>query len=303
MSEANVHRWGTVALAGRPNVGKSTLLNALAGQKLSIVTPKPQTTRHRVEGAVSGPGFRMILSDTPGSGATGGSRLAHAMNREGDAALSAADAAILVVAAPRWTRGDDAALERLRRTGLPIVLAVNKIDGVKPRMALLPFLERAAGKHDFSAIVPVSAYRAENLEALVRAAAAHLPAGAAEEAPAPLDRGERFAASEALREQLMLVLNEELPYGIAVEIEEFREGSVPVYIRAVMHVERESQKRIVIGSAGQRIREIGRSTREKIEPHVGGPVFLDLWVKVLPNWRKNAAALERLGYRLPADPT
>ena len=139
---------GTVTIIGRPNVGKSTLLSALAGQKLSIVTPKPQTTRHRVEGAISGPGFQMILADTPGSGASGGSRLAHAMNREGDAALSAADAAILVVAAPRWTRGDDAALDRLRRTGLPIVLAVNKIDCVKPRMALLPFLERAAGARD-----------------------------------------------------------------------------------------------------------------------------------------------------------
>jgi GTP-binding protein Era len=297
VSEANVHRWGTVALAGRPNVGKSTLLNALAGQKLSIVTPKPQTTRHRVEGAVSGPGFRMILSDTPGSGATGGSRLAHAMNREGDAALSAADAAILVVAAPRWTRGDDAALERLRRTGLPIVLAVNKIDGVKPRMALLPFLERAAGKHDFSAIVPVSAYRAENLEALVRAAAAHLPAGAAEEAPAPLDRGERFAASEALREQLMLVLNEELPYGIAVEIERFEptpDGRTE--IDAVIWVEREGQRKIVIGTKGERLKSIGRAARLALNERFGRRVHLNTWVKVREGWSDDDRMLRQLGH-------
>ncbi len=297
MSEANVHRWGTVALAGRPNVGKSTLLNALAGQKLSIVTPKPQTTRHRVEGAISGPGFQMILTDTPGSGASGGSRLAHAMNREGDAALSAADAAILVVAAPRWTRGDDAALERLRRTGLPIVLAVNKIDCVKPRMALLPFLERAAGKHEFSAIVPVSAYRGENLEALVRAAAAHLPAGAADEAPAPLDRGERFAASEALREQLMLVLNEELPYGIAVEIERFEptpDGRTE--IDAVIWVEREGQRKIVIGTKGERLKSIGRAARLALNERFGRRVHLNTWVKVREGWSDDDRMLRQLGH-------
>jgi GTP-binding protein Era len=297
VSEANVHRWGTVALAGRPNVGKSTLLNALAGQKLSIVTPKPQTTRHRVEGAISGPGFQMILADTPGSGASGGSRLAHAMNREGDAALSAADAAILVVAAPRWTRGDDAALERLRRTGLPIVLAVNKIDCVKPRMALLPFLERAAGKHEFSAIVPVSAYRSENLEALVRAAAAHLPAGAAEEAPAPLDRGERFAASEALREQLMLVLNEELPYGIAVEIERFEptpDGRTE--IDAVIWVEREGQRKIVIGTKGDRLKSIGRAARLALNERFGRRVHLNTWVKVREGWSDDDRMLRQLGH-------
>ncbi len=297
MSEANVHRWGTVALAGRPNVGKSTLLNALAGQKLSIVTPKPQTTRHRVEGAISGPGFQMILADTPGSGASGGSRLAHAMNREGDAALSAADAAILVVAAPRWTRGDDAALERLRRTGLPIVLAVNKIDCVKPRMALLPFLERAAGKHEFSAIVPVSAYRGENLDALVRAAAAHLPAGAADEAPAPLDRGERFAASEALREQLMLVLNEELPYGIAVEIERFEptpDGRTE--IDAVIWVEREGQRKIVIGTKGERLKSIGRAARLALNERFGRRVHLNTWVKVREGWSDDDRMLRQLGH-------
>jgi len=297
VSEAIVHRWGTVALAGRPNVGKSTLLNALAGQKLSIVTPKPQTTRHRVEGAVSGPGFQMILSDTPGSGASGGSRLAHAMNREGDAALGAADAAILVVAAPRWTRGDDAALERLRRTGLPIVLAVNKIDCVKPRMALLPFLERAAGKHDFSAIVPVSAHKLENLEALVRAAAAHLPAGAAEEAPAPLDRGERFTASEALREQLMLVLNEELPYGIAVEIERFEptpDGRTE--IDAVIWVEREGQRKIVIGTKGERLKSIGRAARLALNERFGRRVHLNTWVKVREGWSDDDRMLRQLGH-------
>jgi GTP-binding protein Era len=300
VSQANRHRWGTVALAGRPNVGKSTLLNALAGRKLSIVTPKPQTTRHRVEALVEGPGFRMIVTDTPGSGASGGSRLAHAMNREGEAALGTADAAILVVAAPRWTAGDDAALERLRRTGLPLVLAVNKIDGVRPRTALLPFLERAAGRHEFSAIVPISAEKGENLDALVRAVSAHLPEGPVEEAPAPLDRGERFTAAETLREQLMLALRDELPYGIAVEIERFEpteDGRTE--IDAVIWVEREGQRKIVIGAKGERLKAIGRAARLALNERLGRRVHLATWVKVREGWSDDDRMLRQLGHEPP----
>jgi GTP-binding protein Era len=300
VNEASTHRWGTVALAGRPNVGKSTLLNALAGQKLSIVTPKPQTTRHRVDGLVAGPGFRMIVCDTPGSAAPGGSRLAHAMNREGEAALGAADAVILVVAAPRWTAGDDAALERVRRTGLPVVLAVNKIDCVKPRTELLPFLQRAAGKHDFSAIVPVSAGKGDNLEALVRAAAVHLPEGAAAEAPAPMARGERFEAAEALREQLMLALRDELPYGIAVEIERFEPtADGRTEIDAVIWVEREGQRRIVIGTKGERLKAIGRAARLALNERFGRRVHLNTWVKVREGWSDDDRMLRQLGHEPP----
>jgi len=297
VSDASIHRWGTVALAGRPNVGKSTLLNALAGRTLSIVTPKPQTTRHRVEGVVAGPGFRMIVADTPGSGASGGSRLAHAMNREGEAALGSADAAILVVAAPRWTAGDDAALARVRRTGLPVVLAVNKIDCVKPRTALLPFLARAAGKHDFSAIVPISAGKSENLDALVRAASAHLPEGTAAEAPAPLDRGERFTAAEAVREQLMLALRDELPYGIAVEVERFEPtADGRTEIDAVIWVEREGQRKIVIGAKGERLKAIGREARLALNERLGRRVHLSTWVKVREGWSDDDRMLRQLGH-------
>jgi GTP-binding protein Era len=297
VSERHKERWGTVALAGRPNVGKSTLLNALAGRTLSIVTPKAQTTRQRVEGVVEGPGFRMIVSDTPGAGAAGGSRLAHAMNREGDAALAGADCAILVVAAPRWTAGDDAVLERLRRTGLPIVLAVNKIDLVRPRTALLPFLEHAAGKHDFSAIVPVSAGARDNLEALVRAAAAQLPEGAVAEAPPPLERGERFVASEALREQLMLALRDELPYGLAVEIERFEptpDGRIE--IDAVIWVEREGQRRIVIGAKGAGLKAVGQAARLALNERLGRRVHLNTWVKVREGWSNDDRMLRQLGH-------
>ena len=297
MSTEHAHHWGTVVLAGRPNVGKSTLLNALAGRKLSIVTPKPQTTRHRVEGLVTGPDFRMILADTPGAGAASGSRLAHAMNREGEAALGAADAVILVVAAPRWTAGDDAALARIARARLPIVLAVNKIDSVKPRTALLPFLERAAQRHEFSAIVPVSASRQENLEALVKAAAAHLPEGPAEQAPPALERGERFQAAEALREQLMLSLSDELPYGIAVEIERFEptpDGRTE--IDAIIWVEREGQRRIVIGAKGARLKAVGSAARLALNELFGRRVHLNTWVKVRPGWSDDDRMLQRLGH-------
>jgi len=297
VSPENTHRWGTVVLAGRPNVGKSTLLNALAGRKLSIVTPKPQTTRHRIEGLVAGPEFRMILTDTPGSVAASGSRLAHFMNREGEAALGGADVAILVVAAPRWAAGDDAALARIARAGLPVVLAVNKIDRMKPRAALLPFLERAASRHDFSALVPISATRGENLDALVKAAAAHLPEGSVEEAPAALERGERFQAAEALREQLMLALSDELPYGIAVEIERFEpteDGRTE--IDAVIWVERDGQRKIVIGTKGARLKAIGSAARLALNELFGRRVHLNTWVKVRAGWSDDDRMLQRLGH-------
>ncbi len=300
MSSHATHRWGTAVLAGRPNVGKSTLLNALAGRKLSIVTPKAQTTRHRVEGLVAGPGFRMIVADTPGAGAAAGSRLAHFMNREGEAALGAADVSILVVAAPRWTNGDGAVLERLKRAGLPIVLAVNKMDRVKPRAALLPLLDSLSRKHDFSAIVPVSASKGENLEALVAAAATLLPEGAAGEAPPARERGERFEAAEALREQLMLALSDELPYGIAVEIERFEatpDGRSE--IDAVIWVERVGQRKIVIGAKGARLKAIGSATRLALNERFGRRVHLNTWVKVREGWSDDDRLLQRLGHDSP----
>ena len=300
MKAGEAHRWGTAVLAGRPNVGKSTLLNALVGRKLSIVTPKAQTTRHRIEGLVAGPGFRMILADTPGAGAAAGSRLAHAMNREGEAALGGADAAILVVAAPRWTGGDGAVLERLKRAGIPVVLAVNKIDRVKPRAALLPLLDALSRKHEFAAIVPVSAAKGENLEALARATASLLPEGAAEEARPVEDRGERFQAAEALREQLMIALSDELPYGIAVEIERFEptpDGRTE--IDAVIWVERAGQRKIVIGAKGARLKSIGRAARLALNELFGRRVHLNTWVKVREGWSDDDRMLRQLGHEPP----
>jgi GTPase len=300
MSGSARQRTGTVVLSGRPNVGKSTLMNALVGRKLSIVTPKAQTTRHRIEGEASGPGYRMILTDTPGAGAAAGSRLGHFMNREAQAALGAADAAMLVVTGPRWTSGDDAALQRLKPMGMPIVLVVNKIDLARPRAQLLPFLERCAEKHDFAAIVPVSATRAENLEALVRVVTGLLPEASPEEGPRAMERGERFQAAEALREQLMIALSDELPYGIAVEIERFEptpDGRTE--IDAVIWVERVGQRKIVIGAKGARLKAIGQAARLALNEQFGRRVHLATWVKVREGWSDDDHMLQRLGHDPP----
>ncbi len=297
MSKGTAFRSGTVVLAGRPNVGKSTLLNALAGRKLSIVTPKAQTTRHRIQGLVAGPGYRMVVTDTPGAGPAAGSRLGHAMNRETQAAFGSADAALLVVSAPRWTAGDDAVLQRLESSQLPIVLVINKIDRFKPRSAMLPFLSRAAERHAFAAVVPVSAEKPENLERLVAAVVALLPESTPEEAVEPVERGERFQAAEALREQLMIALSDELPYGIAVEIERFEatpDGRTE--IDAVIWVERVGQRKIVIGANGARLKSIGRATRLALNELFGRRVHLATWVKVREGWSDDDRMLRRLGH-------
>jgi GTP-binding protein Era len=242
----------------------------------------------------------MILADTPGAGAAAGSRLAHFMNREGEAALGSADVAILVIAAPRWTAEDGAVLERLKRSGLPVVLAVNKIDRVKPRSALLPLLESLSRKHDFAAIVPVSASKGHNLEALAKAAASLLPEGPAEEAPPAEERGERFQAAETLREQLMLALSDELPYGIAVEIERFEPtADGRTEIDAVIWVERVGQRKIVIGAKGARLKAIGSATRLALNELFGRRVHLNTWVKVREGWSDDDRLLHRLGHGPP----
>ncbi len=298
MSAGDAFRCGAVVLAGRPNVGKSTLLNALVGQKLSIVTPKAQTTRHRILGIVNAPGYQLALTDTPGAGAAGGSRLKHAMSREAAAGVAAADAALLVVAAPRWTPADDAVLKQLRAAGCPVVLAVNKIDRVRPRSGLLPMLERAATKHEFAAVVPVSAEGPENLDRLLGALVALLPlAPPAWPTDQLTDRSERFLAAEVLREKLMLALSDELPYGIAVEIERFEptpDGRTE--IDAVIWVERPGQRKIVIGADGARLKAIGQAARLALNDLFGRRVHLSTWVKVREGWTDDDRMLRRLGH-------
>ncbi|MBP6514057.1 MAG: GTPase Era [Steroidobacteraceae bacterium] len=296
MSEA--HRAGFVALVGRPNVGKSTLLNALVGQKVSIVTPKPQTTRHRILGVVTGEGWQASFLDTPGLHGNARRQLNRAMNRAALGSLAEAHVAVLVVDGDRWTDEDETALARVKDSGIPAVLVINKVDRVRPRERLLPVIERLSKLHDFIAVVPLSARREQNLAPLLAAISAALPEC---EAIYPedqvTDRSERFLAAEVIREKLTLAVHEELPYGISVEIERWEEQEDGrLALNAIIWVERDGQKKIVIGEGGARLKSVGRAARLELNELLGRRVHLELWVKVREDWADNEAALRQFGY-------
>jgi GTP-binding protein Era len=291
------HRCGYVALIGRPNVGKSTLLNALVGQKVSITSRKPQTTRHRIVGILGGPGFQAVFLDTPGLHARLHRGLNRAMNRAALGSLAEADLLLLVVDATRWTQEDETALERVRQSEKPVVLVVNKCDKVKPREKLLPTLERLSALHAFDAVVPLSALKGDNVDRLRDVIAPLLPEGEAIYAKDQVtDRSVRFLAAEIVREKLTRVLQEELPYGISVEIERWEEEDNRLLIGAVIWVEREGQRKIVIGEGGQRLKEVGQAARLDINDMLERRIHLELWVKVRENWADNEAALRQFGY-------
>jgi GTPase len=289
-------RSGFAALVGRPNVGKSTLLNALVGEKLSIVTPRPQTTRHRILGVVTLPQAQIAFVDTPGLHVKAARALNKAMNRTATAALEDADLAVLVVEALRWTSEDELALERIVRAARPAIAAVNKIDRVRPRERLLPFLAELGARHPFLAIVPVAALRADNIVDLRDTIAAHLPPGPALFPQGELtDRGASFRIAETIREKLTLELNQEVPYGIAVEVERLAEEEGVLTVDAAIWVDREGQKPIVIGARGERLKRVGRAARLALNEILGRRLHLNLWVKVRENWADNARALRELG--------
>ncbi len=293
---ASGFRSGFAALVGRPNVGKSTLLNALVGAKLSIVTPRPQTTRHRILGVLTLPSAQIAFVDTPGLHLKALRALNKAMNRTATAALAEADLVVLVVEALRWTREDQLALERIVRADRPVIAAVNKVDRVRPRERLLPYLAELAARHPFLAIVPVSALRADNIADLRDTIAAHLPSGPALFPQGELtDRGMSFRIAETIREKLTLELNQELPYGIAVEVERLTEEEGMLTVDAAIWVDREGQKPIVIGARGERLKRVGRAARLALNEMLGRRLHLNLWVRVRENWADNARALRELG--------
>ena len=289
-------RSGYVALVGRPNVGKSTLLNALLGQKVSIVTARPQTTRHRVLGISESPQGQIAFLDTPGMHQGPKRALNRAMNRAAGAALGEADLAVFMVEALKWTDEDDMALARVLQSERPVIAVINKVDRARPRERLLPFIARLAERAKFLAVVPVSALRADNLEPLRRAILAALPEGERLYPPGQLtDRTEQFRIAELIREKLTLELVEELPYGVAVELESYTaldDGRIEV--GAVIWVDREGQKPIVIGAAGGRLKRIGRAARLELNALFGRRYHLTLWVKVRENWADDARALQQL---------
>jgi len=285
-------RAGIVSVVGKPNAGKSTLLNRIIGQKLSIVSPKPQSTRDRIVGIRSEGDVQMIIHDTPGL-LNPRYALQRAMRATALQALDDADVVIYLVDStdgPPEPLESAASLERAPRA--PILLAMNKVDRVSAH-------DRARIGAAAPQAMFVSATTGEGVPELLAAAAERLP-----ESPFLYPEDEistqnlRFFVAELVRETALEQLSDEVPYSIACEIEEFREEKSPVYIRAVLHVERDSQKRILIGAKGQKIRSIGQAARAKVEAFLGQNVYLDLWVKVLPNWRKNAHAMARFGYRL-----
>jgi GTPase len=289
-------RSGFAALIGRPNVGKSTLLNALIGTKLSIVTPRPQTTRHRILGVLSGAQAQIAFVDTPGLHEQAGRALNRAMNRTATAALEGADLAVLVLEAGRWTREDELALKRVRQAQRPVIAAVNKIDRLRPRERLLPYLAQLAARHEFRAIVPVSALKAENLKDLTDTIAAQLPRSPPLFPDGELtDRGLPFRIAETIREKHTLELNQEVPYGIAVEVERLAEEDGQLAVDAAIWVDRDGQKPIVIGARGERLKRVGRTARLALNAMLGRRLHLTLWVKVRANWADNARALKELG--------
>lgn len=289
-------RCGFAALVGRPNVGKSTLLNALVGRKLSIVTPRPQTTRHRVIGVCEVPGAQIAFVDTPGLHQGEKRALNRAMNRTAASALEDADLAVLVVESLRWTSEDELALARLKRTGRPALAVVTKIDRVHPKEKLLPFLEELAGRHEFLEVIPVSAPKGVQLDALKAAIARHLP-----ESP-PLfpaghvtDKSREFQIAEVIREKLTMELDQEVPYGIAVEVERIAEEDGQLAVHAIVWVDREGQKPIVIGAHGERLKRVGRAARLELNRALGERLHLQLWVKVREDWADDVRALNSLG--------
>ena len=300
------HRAGHLAVIGRPNVGKSTLVNALVGANVSIVSNRPQTTRHRLLGIATFPEGQLVLVDTPGLHREGGklasSALNRVLNRAARRALEGVDAAALVVEAGRWDEEDTLAYETLHASGLPVVLVVNQVDRIPDKAKLLPYLQRVTEGREFAAVHPVSALKRTGLGALVASLLAQLP-----EQP-PLygedeitDRSQRFLAGELLREQLMRQLGAELPYATTVEIESFTEEPSPTAgvmyrIGAVIWVEREGQKAIVIGKGGTRLRDIGKRARERMEQLFDAKVFLQTWVRVREGWSDDESALRTLGY-------
>lgn len=293
-------RAGYAALLGRPNVGKSTLLNRLIGQKLSITAPKPQTTRHLILGIRTLPEAQIVYVDTPGLHRQSRRAMNRYLNRAAASVLGYVDVVVFLVEALRWTDEDEDVLNRLVDFQGPVVLAVNKVDRISDKTRLLPFLQEIASKRNFVEVAPLSALEGDNVPALERIIARLLPE---REFLFPEDQittaSERFLAAELVREKLTRLLREELPYALTVEIERFVEEDRLVRIHAVIWVERETQKGIVIGEKGRTLREVGRQARGDMERLLGRKVFLETWVKVREGWSDDERALRSLGY---ADP-
>jgi GTP-binding protein Era len=298
MSEsAPTHRYGHVALIGRPNVGKSTLLNTLVGASVSIVTPKAQTTRHRIAGIVTRPDAQLVFLDTPGLHQGDKRAMNRQLNRVARQVPGEADVIVHVVDGMRWTDEDEDVWRLIADQPKPRLLAINKVDRIEDKPRLLPHAAGITRERNYAAVHFIVARRGDGVPALLDDIVARLPEGeAAYSEDEMTDRSERFLAAEFVREQLMLRFSAELPYSTAVEIERFEDAAGVARIGAVIWVERESQKAIVIGSGGTALKAIGTGARHAMEEMFGRRVFLELWVRVKASWSDDEAALRKLGY-------
>ena len=289
---------GFIAIVGRPNVGKSTLLNKILGQKISITSRKAQTTRHRIVGIKTEGAYQEIYVDTPGLHIEEKRAINRLMNRAASSAITDVDLVIFVVDGTHWNDDDEMVLNKLRKTKVPVVLAINKIDNIKNKDDLLPFITEISSKFTFIDIVPISAEKGNNLEVIenivrksLRPGVHHFPEDYV------TDRSQRFMASEIIREKLMRFMGEELPYSVTVEIEQFKVNERGTYeINALILVERDGQKKIVIGHKGEKLKKIGTEARLDMERLFDNKVHLELWVKVKSGWADDERALRSLGY-------
>ena len=297
MTDTPVTRCGYVAIVGRPNVGKSTLLNHILGQKLAITSRKPQTTRHNMLGIKTEGSVQAVYVDTPGLHKNGEKALNRYMNKTAAAALKDVDVVIFVVERTRWSEEDQMVLERIQYVQGPVIVAINKTDRIEDKSELMPHLEWLQQQLPNAIIVPISAQHGHNLEALEQQVANHLPES---EHFFPedqiTDRSSRFLAAELVREKIMRQLGAELPYQITVEIEEFKQQGRTLHIHALILVERDGQKKIIIGDKGERIKRIGMEARKDMEVLFDSKVMLNLWVKVKGGWSDDERALRSLGY-------
>ena len=290
-------KFGFVALIGRPNVGKSTLMNHLIGQKVSITSRRPQTTRNRVIGIDTQGEYQAVFVDTPGLHKEEKRAINRLMNRAAESALGDVELILLVVDATLWTDDDEMVFSKIENTKVPVVLVINKIDKLHDKATLLPLIERLSKRVSFKAIVPVSALRSTNLDDLKKLVFESLPEGPhCFSEDSITDRSSRFMAAELIREKLMRQMGDELPYSATVEIEEFKEEENLLRISAVILVERAGQKKMVIGAGGSRIKRIGTDARIDMEKLFDSKVFLNLFVKVKAGWADDERALKSLGY-------
>ena len=297
MSESSISRCGYVAIVGRPNVGKSTLLNHILGQKLAITSRKPQTTRHNMLGIKTEGAVQAVYVDTPGLHKHNDKALNRYMNRSASSALKDVDVVVFVVDRTRWTDEDQLVLEKVQHVKCPVLLAVNKADRMEDKAELLPHLQWLAQQLPQAEVVPISALHGQNLDLLERLVGERLPEGEHFYPEDQItDRSSRFLAAELVREKIMRQLGAELPYQITVEVEEFKQEGRVLHIHALILVEREGQKKIIIGDKGERIKRIGQDARRDMETLFDSKVMLNLWVKVRSGWSDDERALRSLGY-------